>query len=252
MTHDVSDQEPARTLVGVIGGVGPLATAYFLEMVVRLTDAARDQDHLDMVVFDHAAIPDRTDFLLGRSAQDPGPVLADDARRLVAFGSELLVMPCNTAHYFVQQILDAVDVPFLSIVETAVDVARARVPGLTTVGLLATEGTAASHVYQEAFARHGIETLVPDEAEQKIVSSIIYDQVKAGLPADETALRGVGARLAAHGAGIVVLGCTELSVAAEDAALLEDPLYVDSMDQLARATIRHAGYRVRGEEPGGA
>ena len=234
-----------RAPVGVIGGVGPLATAYFLQLVVSLTEAERDQDHLDMVVLNHATIPDRTAFVLGRSDADPGPVLARDARRLEAFGVSFLVMPCNTAHYFTQQVLDAVRVPFVSIIDTTVAAARERVAGLTTVGLLATAGTAASGVYQDAFAAHGVETLVPDDADQAVVSRIIYEQVKAGRPVDLDALRGVTANLVERGASVVILGCTELSVVAVDHGLLTDPLYLDSMDQLARATIRRAGHRVR-------
>lgn len=234
-----------RAPVGVIGGVGPLATAYFLQLVVSLTEAERDQDHLDMVVLNHATIPDRTAFVLGRSDADPGPVLARDARRLEAFGVSFLVMPCNTAHYFTQQVLDAVRVPFVSIIDTTVAAARERVAGLTTVGLLATAGTAASGVYQDAFAAHGVDTLVPDDADQAVVSRIIYEQVKAGRPVDLDALRGVTANLVERGASVVILGCTELSVVAVDHGLLADPLYLDSMDQLARATIRRAGHRVR-------
>ncbi|WP_338403717.1 aspartate/glutamate racemase family protein [Cellulosimicrobium arenosum] len=230
----------------MIGGVGPLATAYFLQLVVGLTEAERDQDHLDMVVLNHATIPDRTEFVLGRSDEDPGPVLARDARRLEAFGVSFLVMPCNTAHYFTQQVLDAVDVPFLSIIDTTVAAARRRVPGLAAVGLLATAGTAASGVYQDAFAAHDVTTLVPDEDDQALVTRIIYEQVKAGRPVDLETFRAVAGRLVQRGAGVVVLGCTELSVVAVDHGLLAEPVYLDSMDQLARATIRRAGHRVRG------
>lgn len=245
MTSTPTERDAAHPLVGVIGGVGPLATAYFLQLVVRLTEADRDQDHVDMVVFNHATIPDRTDFVLGRSGDDPGPVLARDALRLEGFGVDFLVMPCNTAHYFTRHVLDAITVPFVSIVDVTVDAARARVPGLQAVGLLATEGTAGSGVYQDAFGAHGVQTLVPDAADQEIVSRIIYEQVKAGRPVDVDALHAVAGRLADRGASVVVLGCTELSVVGVDHDLLVDPLYLDSMDQLARATILRSGHAVR-------
>ncbi|BDZ43400.1 aspartate racemase [Paraoerskovia sediminicola] len=231
--------------VGVIGGVGPLATAYFLQLVVRLTDAERDQDHLDMIVFDHAGIPDRTEFVLGRSTDDPGPVLADDARRLERFGVDFLVMPCNTAHYFTQHVLDAVETPLVSIIDVTVGAVQERSPGLTQVGLLATAGTVASHVYEDAFAAVGVEALTPSAEDQAIVNTVIYEQVKAGRPVDLDALRGVTARLVDRGASVVVLGCTELSVVAADHDLLDEPVYVDSMDQLARAAIERSGRRVR-------
>lgn len=242
MVLDDADQTPP---VGVIGGVGPLATAYFLQRVVQLTDADRDQEHVDLVVLNHATVPDRTDFVVGRSALDPGPVLARDARRLERFGVSFLVMPCNTAHYFTQQVLDAITVPFVSIVDVTVAAARRRAPGLTTVGLLATAGTVASGVYEDAFAVHGIEVVTPDEADQARVNTVIYDQVKAGRPADPDELRAVAAGLVERGAGVVVLGCTELSVAAVDHGLLDEPPFLDSMDELVRATITRAGHRVR-------
>jgi aspartate racemase len=231
--------------VGVIGGVGPLATAYFLQRVVQRTVAGRDQDHVDLVVLNHATIPDRTEFVLGRSAADPGPVLARDARRLEDFGVRFLVMPCNTAHYFTQQVLDAITVPFVSIVDVTVAAARARVPGLERVGLLATAGTVASKVYDDAFAAHGVDVVVPDADDQGVVNAVIYDQVKAGRPADPDALRGVAARLVERGASVVVLGCTELSVAAVDHGLLDEEPFLDSMDELVRATIEGAGHQVR-------
>jgi aspartate racemase len=242
----VSEQLPDPTPpVGVIGGVGPLATAYFLQRVVQLTDAARDQEHVDLVVLNHATIPDRTDFVLGRSAADPGPVLARDAARLEAFGVRFLVMPCNTAHYFTQQVLDAITVPFVSIVDVTVAAAQERAPGAIAVGLLATAGTVASGVYRDAFAVHGIDVVTPDDADQALVNEVIYDQVKAGLPADPATLRAVAGRLVERGAGVVVLGCTELSVAAVDHDLLAEPPFLDSMDELVRATISRAGHRVR-------
>ncbi|WP_418276722.1 aspartate/glutamate racemase family protein [Isoptericola jiangsuensis] len=231
--------------VGVIGGVGPLATAYFLQRVVQLTAAERDQDHVDLLVLNHATIPDRTDFVLGRSTADPGPVLADDARRLERFGVSFVVMPCNTAHYFTQQVLDAISVPFVSIVEVTVAAVRRRAPGSTRVGLLATAGTVASRVYDDAFAAHGIEVLTPDDADQAEVNRVIYDQVKAGHRADADALRGVAARLVERGADVVVLGCTELSVAAVDHGMLDEDPFCDSMDELVRATILRSGHQVR-------
>jgi aspartate racemase len=239
-----------RPLVGVIGGVGPLATAYFLDKVVRLTRAERDQDHLDMVVLDHASIPDRTAFILGISDEDPGPVMAEDARRLEAFGATFLVVPCNTAHNFTDQVESAVSIPVLSIISETVEAARARVPGLTSIGLLATSGTAASGVYGRALAAMGIECFLPDVGDQAIVMSVIYDQVKAGLPGDVVALRAVADRLVERGAQVVVLGCTELSVVAEDGDLLADPLFVDSLDVLARRAIERAGGTVRADPPG--
>lgn len=232
--------------VGVIGGVGPLATAYFLQRVVQRTEAHSDQEHVDLIVFNHSSIPDRTEFILGRSQEDPGPVLAEDARRLERFGVSFLVMPCNTAHFFTQQVLDAIDGEFLSIIDVTVNAALDRAEQVTKVGLLATQGTAASHVYHDAFAAHGVEVITPDTEDQSIVNSLIYDDIKAGRPIDPDELRKVAGHLVERGAAVVILGCTELSVAAVDHDLLDEEPFLDSMDELVRATISHSGYTVRG------
>ncbi|WP_249670862.1 aspartate/glutamate racemase family protein [Cellulomonas wangleii] len=235
---------PHRVEVGVIGGVGPAATVCFLDLVVRRTAAERDQDHVDLVVLQHAGIPDRTAYILGRSTEDPGPVMAADARRLERLGVGFVVVPCNTAHHFTDEVAAAVGVPVLSIVDETADEVAAR-PGVTRVGVLATSGTLAAQVYQRAFEDRGLSVVVPDDADQDVVMRIIYDEVKAGRPADVGALHAVADRLRERGADVVVLGCTELSVVAAEHDLLADGGYVDSLDVLARRTVERAGYPLR-------
>lgn len=232
-----------RTLVGVVGGVGPLATAYFLARVVRLTDAATDQEHVDLVVHQRASIPDRTAFLLGRSSEDPGPVMAACAQDLVRLGARAVVLPCNTAEPFLPQVEAAAGVPVLGIVRATVEAAVRRVPGLRRVGVLATDGTVAARTYHDELARAGLETVVPGAEDQATVMSVIYDQVKAGLPGDAGALAGVADRLVAAGAGCVLLACTELSVLHDELLGLTDHVVVDSVDSLALATVLRAGAR---------
>lgn len=236
-----------RLPVGVIGGVGPLATVCFLDKVVRLTAAERDQDHLDMVVLQHASIPDRTAFILGLAdGDDPGPVMAEDARRLQRLGVSFVVLPCNTAHHFNEQVAAAVDVPVVSIVAETVAAACARRPRLRRVGVLATEGTVRAEVYQRELAAAGLDCVLPDAADQDTVMRVIYEQVKAGNPVDLPAFTGVVSNLLDAGAEVVLLGCTELSVVAERFDLLGEPHLVDSLDVLARTTITRAGGVVRG------
>ncbi|MGL5694388.1 MAG: aspartate/glutamate racemase family protein, partial [Peptostreptococcaceae bacterium] len=100
--------------VGVMGGLGPMATVYFYDMVVRLTDAKCDQDHIDMVIANRATTPDRTDYIIGKNPNSPVPVLKEDAKRLEAFGSDFLVITCNTAHYFYDEISKNVNIPVLN------------------------------------------------------------------------------------------------------------------------------------------
>lgn len=233
----------SRSLVGVVGGVGPLATAYFLQRVVLLTDARTDQDHVDLVVHQRASTPDRTAFLLGRSDDDPGPVMAAAARDLVSIGARAVVLPCNTAEPFLPQVEAAAGVPVLGIVAATVAAARSAVPGLARMGVLATDGTLAARTYHDELAGVGVEAVVPSAEDQALVTAVIYEQVKAGRPADVAGLAGVVDRVVAAGAQVVALACTELSVLNDELVLLTPHLVVDSVDSLAMATIERAGAR---------
>ncbi|MBS7174824.1 MAG: amino acid racemase, partial [Clostridiales bacterium] len=119
-------------LVGIIGGVGPMATVYFMEMVLNKTRAARDQDHLDMLVSNHATIPDRTDFLLGKSSESPLQAMIADAKTLQNAGCDFVVLPCNTAHYFFEAVQESIHIPLLNIIEETVKRCLAKVPQLRT------------------------------------------------------------------------------------------------------------------------
>ena len=136
--------------VGVIGGMGPDATVDFMSSVIGFTEAARDQDHVRMLIDNNPRVPCRQEALLG-DGDDPGPVMADMARGLEAGGADFLVMPCNTAHAFADAIRDAVSIPLLSIL----DVTVAACQGHAAVGMLATRGCLDAGVYQKVFAASG-------------------------------------------------------------------------------------------------
>ena len=229
----------SRTEVGVIGGLGPAATAEFLRRVIRWTDAASDQEHADLVVLQHSSIPDRTAHILDASAPDPGPALAADARRLEGLGVSAIVIPCNTARAFIDEIQGAVSIPVVDIVGAAVDDAVAFFPDATVVGILATSGTLASGTYDHALEALGVTAVAPSAAQQERVMELIYGQVKAGRPADRGLLAGAIEEVESRGAGVVILGCTELSVAASDWDF--GPRVVDALDSLARRTVSLAG-----------
>ena len=229
------NQEP---LVGVLGGVGPLATSRLLRRVIELTDASADQAHANLLVLDHAAIPDRTAYLLGSSAENPAPVLAERA------GCDAIVIPCNTSHVFYDEIQAAVSIPVVHLIELVADAAAAR--GMQTLCILCTEGTRAANLYGAVCRSRGIRCRYPDTAVQEMVTSVIYDRVKAGKIASEQVLRSViEMELDAGGDG-VVLGCTELSVAFQDLALAARyPAVLDSLELLAQETVVRAGKRLR-------
>lgn len=221
-------------LLGILGGLGPMSSVYFCEMLTSHTNAQRDSDHINFLLSSRADTPDRSSFILGKSLCDPSPVMACEAKRLENAGASLLAIPCNTAHYFYQKICDAVNIPVINIIE---ETARfCAYLGVRKVGVASTEGTAASGAYTEVFARFGIVVEPLLKAEQDTVSRIIFEEVKCGKEPDTTALLAICEQLKERGCERMILGCTELSLIKKSCAL--DGFYVDSLELLALEAIR--------------
>ncbi|MEK6346879.1 MAG: amino acid racemase [Burkholderia sp.] len=235
--------EPFR--IGVVGGVGPAATVDFLAKLVGSTPAARDQDHLKVIVEQNPQIPDRTAHLIG-DGPDPTVSLYATCKRLEQGGANLVAIPCNTAHAFVERIQPRLAIPIVNMLSVTAQFLRERFPSLREVGVLATSGTLASGVYGDALAAQGLSQIVPPPALQARVMASIYGEqgVKAGFTEGacrddiEAALDG----LVRMGARVVLLGCTELPLLLPAG---ERPgtgvTLVDPTDVLARACVAAAG-----------
>lgn len=221
-----------RPILGIIGGVGPLATACLMEAIVEKTPARTDQEHVPMIVFNDPQIPDRTAYILDHAKPNPQPEMVKVACWLENAGADYLAIACNTAHYFYEAINDAVSIPVLNIMEeTARRIADAVGEG-ATVGLLATDGTIESGVFQAYFERRGLRTIAPSADEQAQIMALIYDGVKANAPYDPQDLVHCARSLRERGADAVIVGCTELSVIYR--GLADRPAYLyDSLDVLA-------------------
>jgi len=216
--------------LGVVGGVGPAATVDFMDKVVRRTKAARDQDHIKMVVEQNPQIPDRTANLVGEG-EDPTIPLYATCKRLESEGADAIAIPCNTAHAFVERIQRHLDIPIINMLSETVDYIRRVHPGARRVGLLATLGTVQSGVYQEILEAADLSVVLPDQPMQQRVMEAIYGEagVKAGFMEGScrdhlaAAITEVGAK----GAEVAILGCTELPLIAPEAAcdglILLDP-----------------------------
>jgi len=224
-------------VVGVLGGMGPAATLEFQARLLAATPAARDQDHLRVIVDCNPKIPDRNAAIAG-AGPSPGPVLAAMAKGLEAAGAAFLVMPCNTAHAFAGDIRAAVTIPLISLIEAAADEA-ARVAPKAAVGVLAVDGTRAARLYETALAERGLSTLMLDADQQARFMACIY-AIKAGDTG--AAIRGeIGAlarTLSARGARAVIAACTELPLVLGPADL--DVPHIDSTAVLVAATLDHA------------
>ena len=193
-----------KKTIGILGGMGPLATADLFQKIVSLTAASSDSEHIRVYIDSNASIPDRTAAILS-GGEDPVPAMADALRHLELCGADCLVMPCNTAHYFLPRLAPLTKLPFLSMIEAAARACRERFPG-KAAAILATTGTLAAGLYQDALAAEGVPFLVPDEAERDALMELIYQGVKAGAPTSRyrAAFLSVTEALAARGAPTAV------------------------------------------------
>jgi aspartate racemase len=235
-----------KKIIGILGGMGPEATGFFFDAIVRQTLAAGDQGHARILIWNDPAIPPRTEAIL-ENATSPLPALLDGVRILEEGGAGLIVMPCITAHYWAPQIKARSGVPFIDLIDETVRQAKKAVPGLEKAGLIATTGTVRSGIFHRAFARRGVGMLVPNDRDQALVMDAIYaaDGVKAGFksgPARAAVVR-IARKLAAQGAQAIVAGCTEIPLVLRAADLpvsLLEPMTIG-----AAVCLKKAGYRRR-------
>ncbi|HEX5504098.1 MAG TPA: amino acid racemase [Thermomicrobiales bacterium] len=226
-------------IVGILGGMGPLATADLYRKIILATPAARDQDHLHVVIDADPSVPDRSAALRGE-APDPTPWLLRGARRLEAAGAAFIVVPCNTAHAFLPAVRPQIGIPILDMIAEAAARVRADFPAARRVGVLATRGTVASGLYHRALAAAGLAAITPDDAAQDRLVGAAIAAVKAG---DTSAAVGAlvveaGRGLVAAGAEVLLAACTELPLVLT-AANAPAPL-LDSTQALAEAAVREA------------
>ena len=231
-------------ILGVLGGLGPLATIYFADLVIKMTDADIDQEHIDMMILNHPSIPDRTAYILNPLSPNPIPYMVDDAQRLEKNGCDYIVIPCNTAHYFYDEIQKNVNVPIINIIEETVKYCEREIPNLKKIGILATEGTIASRAYQNIVEKHGYECVLPSEYDLRSLMNIIYNGVKAGQKVDIYEFQRIIGEMKKQGSDAIVLGCTELSIIKRDFDIDRSDV-VDSMECLARASILACGKKLK-------
>lgn len=233
--------------IGVVGGVGPAATVDFMQKIVRNTPAARDQEHIKVHVEQNPQIPDRTDNLLGDGA-DPTIALYATCKKLEDGGADLVAIPCNTAHAFVERIQPNLGIPIVNMLSVTAQSIRERFPALRRVGLLATSGTLGSEVYQQALAQQDLQQVVPSPAAQEHVMQAIYGRegVKAGLTSGrcQDDIRIGLDDLVRQGCEVIILGCTELPLLLPEGPFAhgsgQQITLVDPTNTLARRCVQYA------------
>ncbi|MEL4202236.1 aspartate racemase [Plesiomonas shigelloides] len=227
-------QQRARRL-GILGGMGPLATVDFMRKIIQSTPAGQDQAHIPMVVANVPQIPDRTQAILD-AAEDPFPALLQLLRQLEQAGATLFVIPCNTAHFWFKRLTYYSRIEAISIIDCVVGAIRRR--GLRRVGLLATTATVRGGLYQQELRPLGIECVLPDALmQQKVMRGIAA--VKAGdVALGQRCLFEAYQALREQGAESVILGCTEIPLALETHANAHPETVIDSLAELAQACVQ--------------
>lgn len=229
--------------LGILGGMGPMATADLYRKIVELTDADSDNGHIRTIIDSNTAIPDRTSAILS-GGTDPLPEMLDAANNLIACGAECIIMPCNTAHYFLPALQAQIPVPVLDMTKISAQRSSELYPG-KTAAILATRGTLATGVYARALEACGVSYIVPDEEEQNILMHLIYDVVKASKPVfpEKTLWESLLEGLRKKGADYFLLACTELPILSDSLAV-PGP-FIDCTGELAKAAIEYCGYDLK-------
>jgi len=225
-------------IVGILGGMGPEATADLFMRIIRATPAKRDQDHLRVIIYSNSKVPDRTPAILGKGPS-PLPEMLRTGRALEAAGADFIIIPCNTAHYYYDDLTRELKLPIIHMIRLAAEETRKKSTDITRAGLLATDGTVASRLYHDAFSEAGIEIITPPPRRQADVMRAIYQHVKAGdLEGGGNILRGVGEELVEEGSEAIICGCTEVSLVLKQGDL-EVPV-MDPLQVLAEAAVDYA------------
>ena len=229
--------------LGVIGGVGPLATAYFMELLVRITEAHRDQEHIDAIIYSRPSIPDRTSYILKKSNDSPVKMMADIGKKLKEQGASFIAIPCITAHSFYAELSEEIDLPIINALEEIA--LYLKDSNIKRAGVLATDGTLYSKSLQRTLEAHGIKAILPSEMSQSYVMDIIYENIKAGESIDMDKFNHIKEDMDSKAAEVIILGCTELSLLKRNE--ITGPGFIDPMEVLARKAIELCGGRVKEE-----
>lgn len=224
-------------IIGILGGMGPEATADLFLKIIKLTPAKRDQDHIQTLIYSNPKIPDRTSSIL-HNGPNPLPEMVESGKVLEKAGANFLVIPCNTAHYYLEDLQRHLKIPVFNMVKIAASEA-CRHPDIKIAGLLATDGTVKSGIYHQYFTEKGVEVITPNSINQKKVMEAIYDYVKTGMLREgKQVVKGVAENLVKRGAELILCGCTEVSLILHQGDL--DVPVLDPVQLLAENAVAYA------------
>lgn len=225
--------------LGIVGGMGSQATAYFFNRIIENTQAHTDQEHIDIILLNHSTLPDRTKIILSGDYNKFIYKIVKDIKDLEYLGADNVAIPCNTSHFFYNQIQKEVNVPIINMVKETVKYIIDKNKSVKRIGIMATDGTIYTKTYENECIKNNIIPIFPSEYNQKLVMSIIYDEIKNGLKGDLNKFNQVIDELNQKGCDTIILACTELSYFKE---YYDIPDYcIDSMDILVMKSIQLSG-----------
>ncbi|MFH1972732.1 MAG: amino acid racemase [archaeon] len=202
--------------IGILGGLGPEASNWLAQEITRITPATKDQDHLRVIHYNNPKIPDRTEAIV-KGGQSPVLNLVQSAEVLEQAGADFIIIPCNTSHYYLNDIQKYIDIPIINMIEETAKYIVNNYPNVKVVGLLATAGTVESGVYDEIFTKYNIDIITPTQEDQEeFVTEGIYGEkgVKAGyIEYPQLLFEHMAKSLVDDGAQVVITGCTEIGLA---------------------------------------
>ena len=244
----------AASTLGVIGGLGPMATARFYETIVQMTKADTDQQHLSVYISSRPDTPDRTAHIIDPQQPDPAVYMIEAGRQLIHMGADYLAIPCVTAHHYFNRLQMALTKPLISLTDQTMRYLSER--NIRRIGVLATDGTLSGRIFQDACETAGIQCLVPDRETQADVMHLIYNCLKTDRPfgvEEQTLFLRAAEKLLSQGAECVLLGCTELSLASQNCQ--PETHCINVMAILAAACVTACGASLRDDyqrliEPG--
>lgn len=229
--------------LGIIGGLGPLATAYFIELVIKMTNAQCDNEHIPMTIYNKPSIPDRTAYILGKSKKSPIDAMVFWAKSLSDQEVDCIAIPCVTAHLFYEEIARAVNVPVINIVrETATYLEERKIK---RVGLLATDGTIFSGFFQKELEDRGINVTLPSSSGQQKMMDIVYKGLKADNDFSMNDFYDVEKELKDKDVQVIVLGCTELSLLIRNQMIGKG--FLDATAVLASKSVQFCSNNLKNE-----
>jgi aspartate racemase len=225
--------------VGIIGGMGPEATLNFFKKVIEFTDAKSDQEHVSMVIDNNTKIQDRSLFILN-GGPNPKEELIGTAKKLQNYGAEIIAMPCNTAHFFYEDIKSSIDIPIINMIEeTANHILKEKKN--KKIVLLSTEGTYKSKIYEKVFEKKNLDLIIPSKNHRKQIMELIY-KVKKNEKINYSKVNEILKQIKVSDE-IFLLGCTELPIIFQNQKISEE--YIDTVEILAKEVILKAGYKLK-------